>query len=156
MLIQLNTTQWLALPMEVRMKLKDLFGIPRSTGTVLQDNTVLSDGHTHADLSRISVEAMQEFVGKKEKDFYKLFDLTLIKLAQKPPEAAVADEVKPQVTQELLIEHNGKTYKLVEVTPTTKVDGAAPLYPQGPKAPESPAPKAKRVRGPNKPKTKAK
>lgn len=141
------------------MKLKDLFGIPRSTGTVLQDNTVLSDGHTHADLSRITVEAMQEFVGKKEKDFYKLFDLTLIKLSQKPPESAVADEVKPQVTQELLIEHNGKTYKLVEVTPTTKVDGAAPLYPQGPKAPapiEPTAPKAKRTRGPNKPKTKAK
>lgn len=138
MLIQLTTTQWLALPMPIRMKLKEIFGIPRSQGTQLQDNVVLSDGHTHRDLERISIEAMQNYTGnKKQLDFYKLFEQVLAQvdaeLAPAPPAPVQGEAVvitKP--AEELFVEVNGKTYKLTEVTaaPAPQVVApAAPLYP---------------------------
>lgn len=140
------------------MKLKGLFGINRSQGTVMQDNTVLSDGHTHNDLLAISVEKMQDYLGvKKEKDFYKLFEGTLAKVEEElHPTALVSAGVPEGVTvvlakpvEEMFIEHNGKTYKLTEVVAApaeSKVADNSPVYPQGPKAPEVTAPKAKRTR----------
>lgn len=118
----------------------------------MQDNVVLSDGHTHNDLLAITVDKMQEFLHeKKEEDFYKLFELTLARLEKKTePQAAPAEAVKVVQTEEMFITHNGKTYKLTEVTtPQPEVAANAPLYTQGPKAPESAAPvkRTRAVRG---------
>ncbi len=136
MIIQLTTTQWLALSPAVKSKLKELFAIPRSEGTQMIDNRVLSDGHNHRDLARITVEAMQNYTGnKKQKDFFKLFEATLAKVEEEinpvvDAPAAPAPVVVAKPAEELYLEHNGKTYKLTEVpTPSApQVAAQTPLY----------------------------
>jgi hypothetical protein len=78
---QVTIPQWLELPMPVRLRLKDIFNVPRSSGTEVHNQTVVSDGHTHKDLANITVEKMQEFLGvseiKGEKDlFFGLWNAT--------------------------------------------------------------------------------
>lgn len=144
MLIQLTTTQWLALSPEVKAKLKEIFGIPRSEGTHMMDGRVLSDGHTHRDLERISVGAMQNYTGnKKQEDFYKLFEQVLAQVEAElaPPAAPVVvgeAVVIAKPAEELFIEHNGKTYKLTEVAPAPAaqvVAASTTLYPPAPQTP---------------------
>lgn len=141
MIIQLTTTQWLGLPMDVRTRLKEVFGIPRSEGARIEDNRVMSDGHSHRDLSVVTVERMQEYLGNpRQKDFFKLLDQVLSKVGDElaltstalPPSDAV---VIAKPVEELFIEHHGKTYKLTEVTPDAAVPSNAPLYPQAPLQP---------------------
>lgn len=137
MLIQLTTTQWLALPAPVKARLKEVFHIKRSEGTHMIDSRVLSDGHTHNDLLAISVAAMQEYTGEKKiTEFYALFEKVLAQVeAELAPttKAAVTENtvvVLAKPTEELTIEHNGKTYKLTEVAPASvpQVAPNAPLY----------------------------
>lgn len=136
MLIQLNQTQWLALSMPVRMRLKEIFNIPRSQGTVVQDNVVLSDGHTHPDLARITIEAMKGFTGSSETEFFTLFE----KVIEKIESEKVAQKIETRAVPKPLHE---KTFKLVEVENEIKAD--APLYPvqETPKT-ITPSPKPKR------------
>lgn len=120
--IQLTIPQWLSLTAEQRASLKVLFQIPRSSGTLVEDNRVVTDGYTHPDLAHITVEKMQDFTGKtKEEDFYKLFSLTLEKVDADRPVAVEVNTPAPHIvavpSQELFIEHDGKKYKLTEVTP---------------------------------------
>ena len=70
----LSTHMWVSLPTEVRYKIRTLFNIPRSSNTVVDDGVVLTDGTTHADLSHLTVEKMQEYLGESSTDFHKLFD----------------------------------------------------------------------------------
>lgn len=62
--------------MPVRLRLKEIFDVPRSTGTEVHNQTVISDGHTHKDLANITIEKMQAFLETKEKDFFKLWNAT--------------------------------------------------------------------------------
>lgn len=141
MLIQLTTTQWLQLPVPVRMKLKEIFAIPRSEGSIVQDNVQTSDGYNHRDLANITVEKMQAYTKTDEQDFYKLFETTLSLLTDEmvketaiPFETSVPPGVQVQTTEELFITHNGKTYKLTEVPEGNLVSGAT-LYPTTTPAP---------------------
>lgn len=132
MLIQITTPQWLSLPNEVRAKLKVVFGIPRSEGARIEDNKVMSDGHNHRDLTAITVEKMQDYTGSKQVDFFKLFDLTLDRIqAESTIAVEQAAQTQPELTEHL-IQLNGKTYKLTEVTaaPTAPVAAPAPAAPQ--------------------------
>lgn len=77
---QLTVPQWLELAPEIRQKLISLFNIPRSTGASTVNNVVISDGHTHEDLSAISTEKMKVFLGLedgREYDFWLLVEETL-------------------------------------------------------------------------------
>lgn len=97
---QLVIPQWLALSQFQRQQLIANFGIPRSEGSNVVDNTVVSDGHTHEDLAHITIEKMQEFTGSKSDDFFTLFDETLdtLKKPEVPqPTAPVQPEVKVTV-----------------------------------------------------------
>ena len=69
---QLTIPQWLSLQMPIRLRLKSIFNIPRSSGSEVVNTTVLSDGHTHGDLAVITVEKMQQYLSSDEQDFYKL------------------------------------------------------------------------------------
>lgn len=87
---QLTTTQWLALPADVKTRLKELFAIPRSAGTQVNDNVVTSDGYTHADLAHITIDKMLDYLGylppeeegelSKEVDFFNIFHDVLDKI----------------------------------------------------------------------------
>lgn len=95
MQIQLPTHEWLKLPMEVRVKLREIFNIPKSEGARVVNNTVESDGHTFRDLQALTVEKMQSYLDSKGDDFVKLFDEVLAKvdaeLHPATPEFAVID-----------------------------------------------------------------
>ena len=73
----LYVQQWVVLPLEVRTKMREFFGIRRSTSTVVDGGVVKSDGSSEMDLQAVSVEAMQKLLKSNEKDFAKLFDLTV-------------------------------------------------------------------------------
>lgn len=147
MLIQLTQTQWLALSAPVKARLKEIFAIPRSEGTHMVDNRVLSDGHNHRDLSLITIEKMQDYLGHPRKEgepFYDVFEQVLARVEYEltPPPTPVQEAtviVKP--AEELFIEHNGKTYKLTEVVQGAQPQVApnAPLYPAPTNGPLTPA-----------------
>lgn len=74
---------WLSTPIETRVKLTKLFGIPRTgevivqTGEIQNGNIgsiVKSDGHSAGDLYAITVEKMQALLNTDDTDFYKMFN----------------------------------------------------------------------------------
>ncbi len=119
---QLNTVQWVSLPIDIRMRLVQLFNIPRSSGSLVQDNKVVSDGYTHNDLMHISVEKMQKLLDTDEKDFFVLFE-QVVKTLEQPATALEVIEPKPQIfsfpwigelPKDLTLNIGGKEYVLVE------------------------------------------
>lgn len=77
---QLTIPQWLTLPRDVQDRLKVLFEIPKSAGVETLNGRILSDGHTHADLKRISVAKMQEILKSEAVDFFELFNTLISKV----------------------------------------------------------------------------
>ena len=71
---RLSPAQWLTIPHVKRIKIAEVFGIPRSAGTIVEGGVVRSDGHTFDDLSHLSVENMQNFLGTKETDYMNLLN----------------------------------------------------------------------------------
>ncbi len=100
--IQLSTHDWLKLPMDTRIKLREIFNIPKSQGVVLEDNVVKSDGTTYEDLQAVTVEAMQEFLSSTEQDFVELFHNVIGRLDDEV-EASI-DEDNDIDPQQLLID----------------------------------------------------
>lgn len=74
---QITIPQWLELPMNVRLKLKKIFNIPKSTGCEVHNNIVVSDGHTHKDLAHVTLQKMQAYTGSTSTDFYELLNNTI-------------------------------------------------------------------------------
>ncbi len=75
----LSKTQWLSLPSLVRVKIVNLFQVPRSEGAHVQiggpENTFgTSDGHSTKDLETITIEKLQDHLHSTETDFFQLFD----------------------------------------------------------------------------------
>ncbi len=69
--------------METRIQLRDIFHIPKSQGSWVENNVVRSDGHTHTDLEAITVEKMQAYLGSgftSETDFVELFNACVEKV----------------------------------------------------------------------------
>jgi len=97
--ISVSVPEWLKLPMEMRIKLRDVFKVPKSQGSWVENNEVRSDGHTHQDLqSAITVEAMQNYTGSKDTDFLTLFHLTLNQAEQELIEIVPVVEKPDPVT----------------------------------------------------------
>ncbi len=89
---QVTIPQWLALSHEMRNDLISIFHLPKSDGVTVIDGKVQCDGHTHADLARISVEAMQVFLGTEATDFWNLFEEVLARLETKHKKLAAEAE----------------------------------------------------------------
>lgn len=81
----LSQTYWLTLSHDTRRKIAILLDIPRSGGTEVSDNRVISDGHTQLDLSIVTLDYLQNFMQSKEEDFYKLFK-QLVERVEAPAE----------------------------------------------------------------------
>lgn len=95
---------WINLPQDVRIRLTELFHIPR-TGQVLVTNGVLpdgtvggivqQDGHSATDLYAITVEKMQEILNNEdEKDFHVLWNGIIENLDQIVPSPEVEQPVE--------------------------------------------------------------
>jgi len=90
--IQVSTHDWLALPMLTRIKLREIFNIPKSKGSLVEGNVVKSDGTTYEDLKAITLEKMQAFLESDQTDFVKLFNSCLEKIEELDKELEVEDE----------------------------------------------------------------
>ena len=77
---QVTIPQWLQIPMNIRLRLAKIFGIQKSSGCEIVNNTVVSDGFDHEDLAGISVEKMKIYTGLTVDDFFELFNETLGKV----------------------------------------------------------------------------
>jgi hypothetical protein len=81
--MQINSVQWLSLPMPTRQRLIELFDIKRSGFTIVEDNVVRSDGHNDKDLAVITVEKMQEYLmDTVETDYFALFRRILLSIKE--------------------------------------------------------------------------
>lgn len=115
----LSIPQWLSLPPEVKFKFIEAFKIPRSAFTHVQDNVVLSDGHTNADLAVVTVEALQGYLGSESLDFNALLDETIEYMLEEdvmktaPPVTATEVFIAAQtpIIKEEVIKTDGKTTK---------------------------------------------
>lgn len=62
-------SNWIKLPLYVRAEIAQKFGIAKVGPTHVQDNVVVSDGYKIEDIERaMNIEALQEYLGSKEKD----------------------------------------------------------------------------------------
>lgn len=101
--IQVNVHDWLQLPMETRVKIREMFKVPKSEGAWVENGMVRSDGTTYKDLQAITPEKMQAFLGSEETDFVKLFHATTAKV-QEDLDAELEPVEKPDPNQFMLEE----------------------------------------------------
>lgn len=127
---QITIPQWLALDSQIREKLIELFNIPRSEGTTVVDNRVVSDGHTHADLAVVTLESINKHLGKKkEQEFFTALNRLIEKIvADFEVEAAQQLEASKQVRLKEIEDNNrailDNVAKLLgSVTHVSKVSG---------------------------------
>lgn len=78
--ILITRYHWLQLTNEQRALMRETFSIPRSGGVEMMNGKMTSDGSNERDLSSISVESMQKYIGSEETSFEKLFDLVVAKV----------------------------------------------------------------------------
>lgn len=75
---KIYTPLWLELDKQTREHLTKVFSIPTSSIAEVRDQIIVSDGKTNADLSAITKEKMEGYVGSVE-SFPRLWELTLMK-----------------------------------------------------------------------------
>lgn len=90
--IQVSVHDWLALPMATRVKLREIFKIPRSSHTLVEGNVVKSDGTTYEDLKQLTVPKMQAYLEVNQSDFIELFNATIAKVEEHDKELEPKDE----------------------------------------------------------------
>lgn len=123
--IKVSVHDWLLLPMLTRVKLREIFKIPRSRGSQVEmgqgPSIVKSDGTTEQDLLAITTEKMQGFLGNESENFVELFNLTIEKIEEADKEMEPIS--KPDANQIMLehwaadlgrMEQQAKAYNLVE------------------------------------------
>lgn len=94
--IQVSVHDWLNLPMPVRIKLREIFGIKKSQGSLVEGNVVKSDGSTYQDLQAITVEKMQQYLGSTNNEFIQLFNDCVDQIKQEIlNETPVVEKVDP-------------------------------------------------------------
>ena len=118
---QMVIPQWLALDMSVRLRLKEIFNIPRSEGTSVVSGVVTCDGHTHADLRAITQEKINAFLGEESTDFYGSLEKVIEKVLNEQAAAEDAEaELHAKEQLELVKEQRKATldavHKLLEAT----------------------------------------
>jgi hypothetical protein len=70
----ISTASWMDLSWQVRTQLVKDLNIPKSKDVVLQDNVVLTDGRTQADINQaITIESLQEYTKSSSDDIFELF-----------------------------------------------------------------------------------
>lgn len=89
----LTRYEWLKLSHEERVKMREIFEIPRSSGVEMVNNKIISDGSNEHDLKAVNIASMQKFLDHADMDdtFESLYNATLEKLAVllKPEEEKV-------------------------------------------------------------------
>jgi len=70
----ISTASWMDLSWQVRTQLVKDLNIPKSRDVVLQDNVVLTDGRTQADINQaVTIKSLQEYTTSNSDDIFELF-----------------------------------------------------------------------------------
>lgn len=70
----ISTASWMDLSWQIRTQLAKDLNIPKSRDVVLQDNVVLTDGRTQADINQaITIKSLQEYTKSSSDDIFELF-----------------------------------------------------------------------------------
>ena len=70
----ISTASWMDLSWQIRTQLAKDLNIPKSKDVILQDNVVLTDGRTQADINQaITIESLQEYTTSNSDDIFELF-----------------------------------------------------------------------------------
>jgi len=99
--IQVSVHDWLALPMPVRIKLREIFSIRKSQGSLVEGNVVKSDGTTYQDLQAITIDKMRNYLGQNEpgivpnSDFVELFNTCVEKIKEEDKELEPVEKIDP-------------------------------------------------------------
>lgn len=105
---QLSPHEWLNIPLHIRLRIHDDFGLTRSSFTEVVGGIVTSDGHTYEDLSDLTAERIEEYLEEIPGDlgFYvlvqKLVDKVRIDLDREEAErvaekkASLFDNLSPE------------------------------------------------------------
>lgn len=82
-------SQWTDLPINIRHKIANVFGITKKGSTHVVDNEIQSDGYSIKDIEKgLSVEVLQKYLDTTETSLQKLWD-ELIYRATNPTEVRV-------------------------------------------------------------------
>jgi len=77
---QLTPYEWLQFPMQIRDLFIKWFSIPRTGGSQVIGDKVISDGHTIEDLSKVSLASLQAYLHTDETHWDKLLQDTINKM----------------------------------------------------------------------------
>jgi hypothetical protein len=124
----LSKSYWLGLKSTTRQSLKILLDIPKTGGSEVYGNTVVSDGFTDSDLATVTLPKLQEFMQSDDTDFYGLLG-TLISRIEAPIELPPQAPVSPQGVEERLSEVE---HQVADLNPSNKVLYAIPQTQQLP------------------------
>ncbi len=94
--------------MVVRMKLKEIFNVPRSQGSHVENGIVVSDGHNHSDLKVISLEAMNAYLGTESDEFFKTLEKVIQKITDECDLEASASMIKEREERAEIMEEQRK------------------------------------------------
>lgn len=113
---------WISLSKDVRKHLVGVFNLVATGIAEIRDQEVISDGHSNADLEKITAAKMAEYVGSNE-SFPRLWELTLAKVKYELNPPIILDISKMETKeQEALVKGlNNQGIKLepvMEKTPT--------------------------------------
>jgi hypothetical protein len=64
---------WLQLSNEERLAMRKILDIPRTGGSVVEDDKVISDGCTQNDLNVITITSLQRLMDSEDTDFFSLW-----------------------------------------------------------------------------------
>lgn len=112
---QIYSGMWIRLPIEVKKRIAEIFGIKRSGASHVVDGMVQSDGYTDNDLSVLTIVNLQKELGSTDPDIFSLWN-TMIKRTTEEltPKTVEVKEEKPNV--EMNIKIDGEEVKLSGVT----------------------------------------
>lgn len=77
---QLVPYEWLQFPPEIKSLFKKWFNIPRTGGSMVVGDKVISDGHTIEDLSVVSLKSLQSFLHTDDDHWDNLLKMTINKM----------------------------------------------------------------------------
>lgn len=116
---QIYSGMWIPLQYEVKMKIVELFKIPRNGATHVVDGQVQSDGYLDRDLAVLNVLNLQKVLDTDETNLFVLWnDLIAMIETQLTPAIEEIQEQKPNVEMDIKIDG-----QIINLTGTSKPRG---------------------------------
>lgn len=95
---------WVSLTQEQRHKMRAIFGIPRSSSTIVHDGRLESDGTTSEDFSHLTIQKMKDWLKNDSDDFHLLFDLCISKIQDEIEGKPIEEKIEEKIVDKPITE----------------------------------------------------